>query len=142
MLEGRLEDTREDSEISNHEDVKKKGRGFNTSRVKTGIKNYDTLDTHDKSAVPTRSVEGWILIVRNLDKELHEDDLRDVFEEYGKIKNLHLNIERRSGYIKGYAFIEYGTFNEAKMAIMEMDNKEINDQTISVDWTFMRGPIN
>ncbi|KVH99887.1 RNA-binding protein Y14A-like [Cynara cardunculus var. scolymus] len=123
---------------------KTKGRGFreetDAERNNRMSGRFDSLDS-DGGPGPERSIEGWIILVTGVHEEAQEDDLQNAFGEYGEIKNLHLNLDRRTGFVKGYALIEYENFEEAEKAIAAMDGGELLTQTVNVDWAFSKGPF-
>ncbi|XP_008227206.1 PREDICTED: RNA-binding protein 8A [Prunus mume] len=122
---------------------KTKGRGFredlNADRNnRLAASDFDSLNSSD-GLEPQRSVEGWIILVTGVHEEAQEDHLHNAFGEFGEIKNLHLNLDRRTGFVKGYALIEYESFEEAQAAISGMNEAALLTQILNVDWAFSNG---
>jgi len=62
--------------------------------------------------------------------------LHEAFSEYGEIKNIYMNLDRQTGFVKGYALIEYKTKREAQSAIDAMNGAELLTQNVVVDYAF------
>ena len=110
------------------------------SRMNSEKQVYTGLSSDRDPGPILKSVEGYVLIVTGLPEELQEEDLQDKFAEHGEIKNCVLNLDRRTGYVKGYALLEYASVDEAKRTIDEFHNSEYLGKTITVDWAFKKPP--
>mmetsp|Transcript_48372 Transcript_48372/g.109901 ORF Transcript_48372/g.109901 Transcript_48372/m.109901 type:complete len:153 (+) Transcript_48372:49-507(+) len=120
--------------------MKSKGRGHNASM---GVEDqggrggvFESVDGSE--AGPIKSVEGWILFVRGVHEEAQEDDILDKFSEFGDVRNINVNLDRHTGFVKGYALVEFNEYDEAAEALEKMNGADILGQTISVDWAFIK----
>lgn len=89
-----------------------------------GVKGIFQMIDQERGAGPGKSVEGFIIFIRNLHEEVQEDNIYDLLSKFGKIKNMHLNLDKHSGFAKGYCLIEYEKFEKAQKAVKFLDGRE------------------
>jgi RNA recognition motif-containing protein len=73
------------------------------------------------------------IYVGNLNYNTTEDDLRNLFSQYGTIESVNIITDRFSGQSKGFGFIEMSDGEEAKQAIAGMDQQELGGRTLKVN---------
>lgn len=64
------------------------------------------------------------IYVGNLAYSVSEEDLTQVFAEYGKVKSVTLPTDRETGRVRGFAFVEMDSANEEAAAIEALDGAE------------------
>lgn len=64
------------------------------------------------------------IYVGNLSFQATEDDLREVFAEYGEVRRISLPIDRETGRKRGFAFVEMAEEAHEDNAISELDGAE------------------
>ena len=64
------------------------------------------------------------IYVGNLDYTINQEDLNEVFTEYGTVKRVHLPKDRETGRVRGFAFVEMESDAEENKAIEALDGAE------------------
>lgn len=70
--------------------------------------------------------------VGNLPFSLDEEDLLEIFSEYGEISGAKIERENELGRSKGFGFLEFVTGGEAKKAIDEMNGEEFQGRKLTL----------
>ena len=73
------------------------------------------------------------IYVGNLNYNAVEDELQELFENYGKVNSVKIITDKYSGKSKGFGFIEMDIEDEAKAAISELNNTDFKGRNIVVN---------
>lgn len=73
------------------------------------------------------------IYVGNLPYNVVEEDLREIFEEYGEVSSVKIISDKLTGRSKGFGFVEMDVDQEAKKAIAELNNAELSGRNIKVN---------
>ncbi|NJK85225.1 MAG: RNA-binding protein [Bacteroidales bacterium] len=73
------------------------------------------------------------IYVGNLSFKVKENDLKEIFEEYGEVSSVKIITDKFTGKSKGFAFVDMQDDDEAQNAIKELNGSEINDRAVVVN---------
>ena len=73
------------------------------------------------------------IYVGNLSFDVTQADLTNTFAEYGTVKSVKLPIDRETGRMRGFAFVEMGSDAEEDKAIAELDGAEWMGRNLKVN---------
>jgi cold-inducible RNA-binding protein len=73
------------------------------------------------------------IFVGNLSKDVTDEDLQNMFSEFGNVRSVKIIKDLFSGESKGFAFIEMPGISEAQKAINDLNTKELKGKKIVVN---------
>lgn len=73
------------------------------------------------------------IYVGNLSYNTSEDELRDLFSQYGNIEDIKLIIDFSTGRSKGFGFVTYASPKECEIAVEKANNFELGGRKLKVN---------
>ncbi|MBD2295640.1 RNA-binding protein [Anabaena sphaerica FACHB-251] len=73
------------------------------------------------------------IYVGNLSYQVTDEDLKQAFAEYGKVKSVQLPTDRETGRPRGFAFVEMETEEQETAAIEALDGAEWMGRDLKVN---------
>ena len=76
---------------------------------------------------------GTKVYVGNVNYSTSEDDLRNLFADFGDVVNLRMVTDRDTGRYRGFSFVEFSTEDAAKNAIDTLNGTELDGRKLVVN---------
>ena len=72
------------------------------------------------------------MYVGNLPFQSTEDDIQNLFRQYGKVESVNLITDRETGRSRGFAFVEMSD-DDAKAAMDDLDGTEFEGRKLKIN---------
>ena len=73
------------------------------------------------------------IFITNLTTKVGNDDLKEIFEEYGIVSSAKVIMDHYTGKSRGFGFVEMQNDEEAENAIRELNGAVLDDKKITVN---------
>jgi len=73
------------------------------------------------------------LYVGNLSFNTGENDLQELFTQFGTVDSCRIITDRDTGRSRGFGFVEFSSDAEARAAIEQMNGKQIDGRALTVN---------
>ncbi len=78
-------------------------------------------------------MKGLKIYVGNLNYATTEEELKAAFSQYGSVTSVAIINDRNTGRSRGFGFVEMENDDEARMAIQELNGKEVWGRNLTVN---------
>ncbi len=72
------------------------------------------------------------LLVRNLARTTSEEQVKKLFETFGKVQSCNLVIDAKTGESKGFGFVEMPKQGDGKAAMKTLNGSDVDGNSIRV----------
>ncbi|KAI3774576.1 hypothetical protein L1987_49135 [Smallanthus sonchifolius] len=90
--------------------------------------------SHFGRAGPPDISDTYSLLILNTSFRTTADDLFPLFDKYGKVVDIFIPKDRRTGDSRGFAFVRYKYADEAQEAVDRLDGREVDGREITVQF--------
>ncbi len=73
------------------------------------------------------------IYVGNLSFQTTQEDLTQIFSQYGAVERVNVVTDRMTGQPRGFAFVEMSNRNEAESAMSGLNGSDLHGRTLSVN---------
>lgn len=73
------------------------------------------------------------IFVGNLDFNTGEDELRQLFEQYGQVDRVAIMTDRDTGRSRGFGFVEMANTEDGEKAIAALNGSQLGGRTLNVN---------
>ncbi|KAK6253256.1 hypothetical protein QUC31_014976, partial [Theobroma cacao] len=90
--------------------------------------------SHFGRSGPPDITDTYSLLVLNITFRTTADDLFPLFDKYGKVVDIFIPKDRRTGDSRGFAFVRYKYADEAQKAVERLDGRVVDGREITVQF--------
>ncbi|XP_031389577.1 serine/arginine-rich splicing factor SC35-like isoform X2 [Punica granatum] len=90
--------------------------------------------SHFGRSGPPDISDTYSLLVLNITFRTTADDLFPLFDKYGKVVDIFIPRDRRTGESRGFAFVRYKYADEAQKAVDRLDGRVVDGREITVQF--------
>ncbi|GAB4838454.1 Serine/arginine-rich splicing factor sc35 [Ancistrocladus abbreviatus] len=90
--------------------------------------------SHFGRSGPPDIADTYSLLVLNITFRTTADDLFPLFDKYGKVVDIFIPRDRRTGDSRGFAFVRYKYADEAQKAVDRLDGRVVDGREITVQF--------
>ncbi|XP_039144518.1 serine/arginine-rich splicing factor SC35 isoform X2 [Dioscorea cayenensis subsp. rotundata] len=90
--------------------------------------------SHFGRSGPPDIKDTYSLLVLNISFRTTADDLYPLFDKYGKVVDVFIPRDRRTGESRGFAFVRYKYAEEAQKAVDRLDGRSVDGRNIMVQF--------
>ena len=86
--------------------------------------------------------EYVIAVIHNITPNVTEEHLKEIFSNFGEVKDCYIPINKQTQLKKNYAFIEFTKIENAEKAQLYMDEGQIDGKVVNVEILAKKNCIN
>ncbi|KHG20833.1 Serine/arginine-rich splicing factor 2 [Gossypium arboreum] len=90
--------------------------------------------SHFGRSGPPDISDTYSLLILNITFRTTADDLFPLFDKYGKVVDIFIPKDRRTGDSRGFAFVRYKYADEAQKAVDRLDGRVVDGREITVQF--------